>query len=98
MIICFQLHKLTWWTRHHKQDPEVDDDGEQQPEEGKQGTGDEITNDHKDKEIAIGVSEDDEETTSTQGKRMVGLCSVRGDKVILIGCSLLSHEYCKLIG
>ena len=73
MIICFQLHKLTWWTRHHKQDPQVDDDDEQQPEGRKQGTGDEITNDNKDKEIAIGVLEDDEETTSTQGKTMVGL-------------------------
>ena len=79
MIICFQLHKLTWWTRHHKQDPEVDDDGEQQPEEGKQGTGDEITNDNKDKEIAISVVEEDAETTSRQGKTMVGLiCALLG--------------------
>ena len=72
MIICFQLHKLTWWTRHHKQDPEVDDD-EQQPEEGKQGTGDDITNDNKNKEMAISVVEEDVETTSTQGKTMAGL-------------------------
>ena len=73
LIICFQLHKLTWWTRHHKQDPEVDDDDEQQPEEGKQATGDDITNDNKNKETAISVLKDDKETTSTQGKTMAGL-------------------------
>ena len=74
LIICFQLHKLTWWTRHHKQDPEVDDDDEQQSEVGtKQGTGDDITNDNKNKEIATSVVEEDVETTSTQGKTMAGL-------------------------
>ena len=73
MIICFQLHKLTWWTRHHKQDPEVDDDDEQQPEERKKGTGDDITNDNKNKEMAISVIEEDVERTSTQGKTMAGL-------------------------
>ena len=79
MIICFQLHKLTWWTRHHKQDPEVDDDDEQQPEGRKQGTGDEITNDNKNKEMAISVVEEDVETTSTQGKTMAGLiCALLG--------------------